>query len=109
MSIEDSIRDALERVAREVLAKHAVPADDPLQLLDSAKVAELLCVQEDTARAWLASGKLPGFKVEGHWRVRRAQLEHYVAAQAAGGTTAPDPAVVGADLALAMRGHRKAG
>ena len=110
MSLEDTMREALERIAREVLAEHARPAPDPLEYLTPEQVAELLKFEVETVRAKMAAGKFPGTKIEGKWRVQRVQLERHLARIASGaGEDAPDPAEVAAALARDMRGSRKAG
>lgn len=110
MSIDDVIREALDGMAREVIERRAAAENDPLQLFGAAHVGKLLDVTADTAGGWLASGKIEGaFKVEGKWRVRRRDLERYIAAQEAATRGEPDEVEVVEQLARDMRGSKTAG
>lgn len=45
------------------------------------EVAEYLRLTEKTAYRLAAEGKLPGFKVGGSWRFKKADLEIWIAAR----------------------------
>lgn len=63
-----------------------------IDLLTLQDVAEALRLAERTVYAMAAAGELPAFKIRGQWRVRRMDLEAWVANKA-GGTdeTTPEP------------------
>jgi len=42
------------------------------------EVAAYLKLKEKTAYALVAKGKIPGFKVGGAWRFRRADIENWI-------------------------------
>ena len=54
-------------------------ADD--EILTIREVAALLKVGEKTAYTMAQSGKLPGFKVRGQWRFRRADIDEWITRQ----------------------------
>jgi len=45
------------------------------------QVAELLNVSAKTIRRLVRRSELPGFKVGGQWRIKRADIDEWVAAQ----------------------------
>lgn len=53
-------------------------------VLTVAEIAEYLRVSETTAWRWCQTGKLPAFRIGRKWRVRRADLEHYIIQNTAG-------------------------
>jgi len=59
------------------------------EVLTMKEVAALLKIGEKTAYTMAQQGKLPGFKVGGQWRFRRADLEKWMDAQRA--RTADNP------------------
>ena len=40
-------------------------------------------VHTETVKRWIASGKLPAFKLGGHWRIRPEQVDAFLKAQGA--------------------------
>lgn len=53
----------------------------PDEIMTLKEVAEYLKVAEKTAYRLSAEGKLPGFKVGGSWRFKRADIENWIASQ----------------------------
>lgn len=51
------------------------------EILTIREVAALLKVGEKTAYTMAQSGKLPGFKVQGQWRFRRADIDQWITHQ----------------------------
>ena len=51
------------------------------EIMTLREVAEYLKVAEKTAYRLVADGKLPGFKVGGAWRFRRADMEKWIVDQ----------------------------
>ena len=51
------------------------------EIMTLKEVAEYLKVAEKTAYRLVAEGKLPGFKVGGSWRFKRADIESWIASQ----------------------------
>ena len=51
------------------------------EILTIREVAALLKVGEKTAYTMAQSGKLPGFKVRGQWRFRRADIDQWITHQ----------------------------
>lgn len=39
------------------------------------KAAELLCIEEDTVRAWINKGKLPASKIGNNWQIRLCSID----------------------------------
>jgi len=52
-----------------------------LEVLTIREVAALLRVGEKTAYTLAQSGEIPGFKVGGQWRFRRADIEAWIEEQ----------------------------
>lgn len=50
----------------------------PTDILTMREVAEFLKINEKTAYKLTAAGKLPGFKVGGSWRFKRADIENWI-------------------------------
>lgn len=48
------------------------------EYLDPRQAATLLSVDLETIYRWLHSGKLPGTKIGGLWRIRRQALERLI-------------------------------
>ena len=48
------------------------------EILTLKEVAEYLKLAEKTAYRLAAEGKLPGFKVGGSWRFRKADIEQWI-------------------------------
>jgi excisionase family DNA binding protein len=46
------------------------------------EVADYLKIKEKTAYRLVAEGKIPGFKVGGSWRFRRAEIQKWIDAKA---------------------------
>ena len=51
---------------------------DSIRLLTLNEAAELLQVSTRTLQRMIHSGEMPALKVGGQWRVREAQLRHWV-------------------------------
>jgi excisionase family DNA binding protein len=51
------------------------------EILTLKEVAEYLKLAEKTAYRLAADGKLPGFKVGGSWRFKKAELEAWIVSQ----------------------------
>jgi excisionase family DNA binding protein len=63
------------------------------EILTMREVAELLKINDKTAYRLAADGKIPGFRVGGSWRFRRADLIKWISEQAdraANADRAPD-------------------
>lgn len=58
-------------------------ADD--EILTIREVAALLKIGDKTAYTMAQSGELPGFKVRGQWRFRRAEIDRWIDQQSRGG------------------------
>ena len=50
-------------------------------ILDADEVAKLLRVHPRTIKRLARQGQLPGFRVGGQWRFRRAAIEEYIRRQ----------------------------
>lgn len=66
------------------------------ELLKPAEVAAALKMNERTVKRWLASGKLPGFRLDegaqkGDWRVRKSELDEWIAQRSAEASEARVP------------------
>ena len=48
------------------------------EILTLKEVAQYLKLAEKTAYRLVADGKLPGFKVGGSWRFKRADIEQWI-------------------------------
>ena len=42
------------------------------------EIAEILKVEPDTIRRYLRDGKLKGFKVGNHWRIKEEDLQEFI-------------------------------
>lgn len=51
------------------------------EILNIREVAELLRLAEKTVYSMAQKGELPAFKIRGQWRIRRADLDDWIAAQ----------------------------
>ncbi len=51
------------------------------EILDADEVARLLRFNERTVKRLAAKGELPGFRVGGRWRFRRASIDEYIKQQ----------------------------
>lgn len=60
------------------------------EILTIRDVAALLKIGEKTAYTMAQSGDLPGFKVRGQWRFRRADLDAWIRDQVEQSRTARD-------------------
>lgn len=54
------------------------------EILTIKEVSEYLKIKEKTAYALAAKGDIPGFKVGGSWRFRKAELKRWIQKQEAG-------------------------
>ena len=70
------------------------------QVLTLKEVAALLKIAERTAYSMMQAGELPGFKVGGQWRFKRADIEAWIEKQKEDAGTQPARGGVG-------RGRRK--
>jgi excisionase family DNA binding protein len=83
MSLEDAfrfmVREVVREVVREELAdlKSAKPATDEYMTIQHA--AGLTKVNEETVRRWVAHGELRAVKAGRHLRVKRSELERFLA------------------------------
>jgi excisionase family DNA binding protein len=50
-------------------------------ILNAEQVGELLKVHPRTVKRLASEGELPGFKVGGQWRFRRAAIDEYIRKQ----------------------------
>ena len=75
--LRDIIRDELRAVIRQELGKKPAAAGDYVSVTDAAKIAS---VQGQTIRSWIRSGRLVGYKAGRVVRVRRSDLEAFLAA-----------------------------
>lgn len=48
------------------------------ELLTIKEVAEKLKMHPDTIKRMLIAGKMPGYKIEGSWRVKLNELEKWI-------------------------------
>ena len=48
------------------------------EFIEPKEAAELLAVNLETIYRWLNSGKLPGTKIGGLWRIRRSAIERLI-------------------------------
>jgi excisionase family DNA binding protein len=51
------------------------------QILTVRELAEYLKIAEKTAYRFVSEGKLPGFKVGGAWRFRKAEVDRWIKEQ----------------------------
>ncbi|MCP5405184.1 MAG: helix-turn-helix domain-containing protein [Pseudomonadaceae bacterium] len=51
------------------------------EILTIREVAEYLKLAEKTVYRLVAEGKIPGFKVGGAWRFRKAEIDRWIAKQ----------------------------
>jgi len=61
------------------------------EILTIKEVAELLRIGEKTAYTMAKDGKLPGFKVGGQWRFRRADIDAWIQARLASDSPRGNP------------------
>lgn len=93
MTVEDQIAQAVaaqvRQVVREELAKLA-PQPEPSPFLSTAKAAELCDCHADTLRAAIKAGELREFRAGRELRIRRADLEAWLASGRGNGQR-PEP------------------
>lgn len=90
-AIEARVRTAIReetRALREALERLAPPDDS--EYLTAAQVAKLTKFDEDTVRRWMRTGKLPSRRVGSRKRVRRSDLERFLAKDPGGDERTPD-------------------
>lgn len=51
------------------------------EILNPKQAATLLGIDEETVRLWCRTGRLPGIKMGGIWRLRRAALTEWLIAR----------------------------
>ena len=56
-------------------------AKDSDKVLNTTQLAKFLAVSAETVARWCASGRLPGFKIGGEWRVRQSDLNKIIRAK----------------------------
>lgn len=77
--IRQTVRDVLREELRDLVAESKPAAGDG-PLMTVADAAQYARVHEDTIRTWLRHGKLQRFKAGRELRVRRDDLERFLAA-----------------------------
>ena len=55
------------------------------KVLNTTQLARFLAVSPETVARWCASGRLPGFKIGGQWRVRQSDLNRVIRQKVEGG------------------------
>ena len=80
VTVIDSVElEALvERAVRRAMEER--PANDPILTTDQA--AEVAHREEKTVREWCRAGRLTATKRGGGWRIRRSDLDRYLAGEA---------------------------
>ncbi|REJ07150.1 helix-turn-helix domain-containing protein [Halobacillus trueperi] len=53
--------------------------DQEREIMTIAQVADYLQISEVTTYKLVQEGRIPGFKIGRHWRVRRDDLREYIA------------------------------
>jgi excisionase family DNA binding protein len=76
-ALRDIIRDEVRTAIRQELGKKPVTAGDYVSVVEAANIAS---VQGQTIRAWIRSGRLTEYKAGRVLRVRRSELETFLAA-----------------------------
>jgi excisionase family DNA binding protein len=76
----DAFEDLVRRIVREELAALA-PAAPASEYLTPAEAAEIARVSSPTIRRWVTEGRLPGHGTDRALRIRRAELEAFLAAR----------------------------
>ena len=51
---------------------------DTDKVLNTSELAKFLAVSPETVARWCQSGRLPGFKIGGQWRVRLSDLQKLI-------------------------------
>jgi len=75
-ALREIIRDELKAVIRQELGRQPAAAGDYVSVSEAAQIAS---VQVQTIRAWMRSGKLKEYKAGRVLRVRRSELEEFLA------------------------------
>lgn len=75
-ALREIIRDELKAVIRQELANKPAAVGDYVSASEAARIAS---VQVQTVRAWMRSGKLKEYKAGRVLRVRRSELELFLA------------------------------
>ena len=57
----------------------------PEEVLTIKEVAALLKLAEKTVYAMAQAGEIPAFKIRGHWRIKRTELDQWIDVQPRGG------------------------
>jgi excisionase family DNA binding protein len=73
--VRSAVREEMARVRAEATCA-ATTADSYLSVSEAAQIAG---VHEATIRSWLNQGRLPGYRAGRHRRVKRAELERFMA------------------------------
>jgi len=74
--LREIIRDEMRTVIQQELGKKPAAAGDYVSVSEAAKIAS---VQGQTIRSWIRSGRLAGYKAGRVVRVRRSDLEAFLA------------------------------
>lgn len=86
MSFEEMVAATVARVVREEVpaaVRRAMAETQPVSVgdyLTPAEAAKVASVHVDTVRLWLKSGRLPKHYANSRMRVRRAELDRFLAA-----------------------------
>lgn len=75
-ALREIIRDEIRTVIRQELGRKPAAAGDYVSVSEAAQIAS---VQAQTIRAWVRSGKLTEYKAGRVLRVRRSELEAFLA------------------------------
>ena len=75
--LRDIIRDEIRTTIRQELGKQPAAAGDFVSVCEAARIAS---VSPQAIRAWMRAGRLTGYKAGRVLRVRRGELENFLAA-----------------------------
>ena len=78
-ALREIVESAIRRVVREELTRE--PSRD--RYLPVAEAAEIAGVAPDTIRAWIGQGRLGRYNAGRELRIRRSELDHFLAMPAA--------------------------
>jgi hypothetical protein len=97
--LRDIIRDEIQTTIRQELGKQPAVAGDFVSVCEAARIAS---VSPQAIRAWMRAGRLTGCKAGRVLRVRRVELECFLAA-----SQLPAPTTEASPEALADRRFRQ--
>jgi excisionase family DNA binding protein len=78
-AVRDVVREEIETVLRRMGHSHSQPATPASEYLSIADAAELVHVHPATLRSWINEGRLRGHRAGRHHRVKRSELEAFLA------------------------------